>query len=108
MKKTYILKTGNVEKVLSTAVCLGTNDESLYPKDDCGDPFYLNVHFTHELEDGRLSYITENPIEIWLLTEYLIRTANPFFYDADDPENYKAYYSRKAIKKELGEDAILW
>ena len=97
MKKTYILKTGNVEKVLSTAVCLGTNDESLYPKDEHGNPFYLSVHFTHELENGRLSYIIENPIEIELLTEYLIRTANPFFYDADNPENYEAYYRRKVI-----------
>lgn len=108
MKKTYILKTGNVEKVLSTAVCLGTNDESLYPKDEYGDPFYLNVHFTHELEDGSLSYITENPIEMLLLTEYLIRTANPFFYDADDPENYKAYYSRRVIQKKLDEAVIRW
>lgn len=92
MKKTFILKPGNIEELLTTSICLGTNDESQYPKDEHGKPFVLCAHFTHESETGDFVFITENPVEIELLTTYLKRTVNPFFYDADNPSNDPLFY----------------
>ena len=79
-KKIYVLKDGECGKSLTTAMCLGTNDESKYPVDASGKPVKMVAHFILDYE-GKKAYITENPVEIELFTKYLMNTQNPYFYE---------------------------
>lgn len=99
-KKVYVLKTGECGKDLTTDMCLGTNDMSKYPvrADKPDEPVNMVAHFSYPYEDT-LAYITEDPIEIELITKYLMETQNPFFYDLDNPTNSRNFY--KNLPKEL-------
>ena len=86
-----MLKDGECGKSLTTAMCLGTNDKSRYPVNDEGKPVDMVAHFSKDYE-GKLAYITENPVEIELFTRYLMNTQNPYFYDVDNPTNSRTFY----------------
>lgn len=91
-KKIYVLKDGECEKQLTTAICLGTNDKSEYPVREDGSLVELSAWFS-SIHEGKGAYITEDPEEIKLITKYLMNTQNPYFYDLDNPTNSRAYYT---------------
>lgn len=90
-KKIYIVKDGDVPKSLTTCMCLGTNDESKFPLDAEGNPVKMVAHFD-KLHEGKPAYITEDPIEIEMITNFLKNTQNPWFYDLDNPTNSRNFY----------------
>lgn len=93
-KKIYVLKDGECGKSLTTAMCLGTNDKRKYPTrvmDGVEVPVEMVAHFSKNYE-GKGAYITEDPVEIELITKYLMGTQNPYFYDLDNPTNSRAFY----------------
>lgn len=99
-KKIYIIKDGNAKKSLTTAMCLGTNDKSKYPVrvvDGVEELVDMVAHFG-ELYEGKAAYITEDPIEIRLFTEYLMKNQNPYFYDLDNPTNSREFYLPQDLK----------
>ena len=93
-KKIYVLKDGDCGKSLTTAMCLCTNDKSKYPVDSNGKPVEMVAHFD-SLHEGKKAYITEDPVEIELFTQYLMNTQNPYFYDLDNPTNSRAFYEQQ-------------
>lgn len=93
-KKIYVLNDGESGKSLTTAMCLGTNDVTKYPVrevDGVKVPVDMVAHF-NRLYEGKMVYITEDPIEIELFTKYLMDTQNPYFYDLDNPTNSRDFY----------------
>lgn len=100
-KKVYVIKAGNegVDNRLTTPLLLGTNDVSMYPKRANGEPCDMDVSFRWEPEyDGRYVYITEDPTEISMITDYLKKTQNPFFYDLDNPDNLHSFYIPEELR----------
>lgn len=90
-KKIYVLKEGEVNHTLTTVSCLGTNDVRKFPVDADGKPVEMVANF-NTLYNGKMAYITEDPIEIELITNYLMKAQNPYFYDLDNPENSRLFY----------------